>query len=737
MTVKCLIDLLFWIIIIKTGFGNRCADDTFHSDIATTSNCSALEDCYFGKLQQLYPTLYNPTGWRRDPPDEPKVSTFCKNDSSGVNQAGINIQWRLPNSFSASGIEGFELRIEGELTDYRCLIIKLEEKVTQYKKNSMFNNTLYPVSRKTHFKIIIHSLPRANDSISVSKDVATLQCPRFKPSCDWSPAYHNETYNGKDMTLIVWFSAPPAEFKMVEYEIGLKPTPRDVYRNQNKIVNSTEVRFTHVEPGNYTIYLQPYDPHPFDNNLCICRDDENECDRCKQTQWTIEIKPPTPKVTDVARSATTSVVAVAVVCGSLVFFFVLGFVLYKVVGRRYGISLDFGQCKTGKNGHVIVIDASSYSEKVTEFHCLLKKQLANKATLRMFLYDKNTSQNLHTLGQNYTQSSLGCCRMLTKSQNTTMLVCLLVDEKSIENYANIQENVRSYFPTNDMFVTISFHNETASVPKICGNFYIFETDQLKITDFIQKVFKQKGRGEAVTYTSTLVPKEPETKVSLDKLGCYVSLPNVDSSRIGIENNRIPDMSGDVTGDVIPGFLSCQDHRRERYISNDSGRGGSEYSFKQCQSSDETPEVWDDNHCIKPADATNYNHVPKNMNFSVDKGYNSRPQIISTKGIQNTNLNDTKAMYRPEKEPCSSCDISFFPPDPSIISESEFDIGDADDIPADRSIPQKTLYKNCYHHEKTALGKSMDSLMDKLAQINERSAMMKHQAEVYSLYDGQA
>lgn len=61
---------------------------------------------------------------------------------------------------------------------------------------------------------------------------------RFKPSCDWSPAYHNETYNGKNMTLIVWFSAPPAEFKMVEYEIGLKPTPRDVYRNQNKIVNS-------------------------------------------------------------------------------------------------------------------------------------------------------------------------------------------------------------------------------------------------------------------------------------------------------------------------------------------------------------------------------------------------------------------------------------------------------------------------------------------------------------------
>ena len=165
------------------------------------------------------------------------------------------------------------------------------------------------------------------------------------------------------------------------------------------------------------------------------------------------------------------------------------------------------------------------------------------------------------------------------------------------------------------------------------------------------------------------------------------------------------------------FLGASESRRERYVSNDSGRGTSVLSYKPGHSPEDRNPLWEDATTI--SSTTDHQFPSANHNVSI-----YRPRAIGTE--------------------CTSCDISFFPPDPSVISENSFDPHDIDmdgfeDLEVAPQNFKEIKCQNCLIGVAKPCANSMDSLMDKMAEINKRNAVVtRHDpclGEVHSVWEG--
>lgn len=739
--------LLLCLELSGLGRTDKCAGDTFTSDIPATTKC--LEDCWFGNLQQHFPQLYNRTGWRRDPPRDPRASAFCAEDTSGVNQSGINVHWGLPHSYGAAGVEGYELRVEGDLKDYRCLVIDLDAKVTQHNKHSMFNATFFPLRRSSHFKVVFHSLPRANDSVVVTLGVVTDKCDRGDASSNWSPGRVNESYSAHEKILTVWFPAPPQQFNITEYKLWLIPLPMDVRRYRETIANSTLVQLTDIDHGKYKLVMQPYDRHAHDDSLCICRDDTGRCESCKQTMWPIEISPPRGEKTAAGSSRTLVPVTVA---GGTLFFLLLLLILYRVLARRYGISIDIEQCKRGKNCHLVVVDACTDKCNAAKLRDLLK-QISDspyKLTQHRIAYDENIRENLrnHRLASDGGQLERVCCRLF----QFRVLVCMLIDEPAGANCCRKIEEVKTSFPENELatnFIVISFNVECASV----------DTEGVKSYNFYTNAQKIKKRVHDFITGNEVIPvlytKCTDTNQKVNQLHDkpYVRLPRAVPNKTedrptechigddGSVEDVVMSYSPDAAGFKVKSSpLLIPQMQRERMVSNDSGRGDSESSFKQHYISDVTTAD-DVANCVTPMCTEFYPLL--SCNHTIDTALNSKSrQLYHTEDDQVIIRNDCES----EKEPCPSCNFSFYPP--SVISESDMlsrdcvidELDDGGCYHRNDSGRTELHFNKTYHFcDKvcTPFGNSMESLADKMAQINARYAANSRTtpAEVQSILEG--
>ncbi|XP_053407308.1 uncharacterized protein LOC123547043 [Mercenaria mercenaria] len=316
-------------VFLQTGVTEEC-NVTFRSKLKSRTECfTTYGECGFNNLQTRFPSLYNKSEWRRDPPSNIKPSSFCEPDTSGVNQSGINIQWNLPNSHSAEGIAGYELRVEGDPLNFRCLIVILEEKPTKKHINMVLNSTMFPVRRHHNYMIVLLTLPRANDSGTGFKNIMSMNCKRGFSSRNWTPSGHNYSYDWPEKRLIVWFEPPPPKYNFTKFRIYLI---RRKALLSDLIINTTEVTFTDKEPGIYTLFMEPYNENPFDKDLCVCRDDEGTCKACISSKW--EITAEIPKKPPVAVSKGHLHEIIAGVCVFVVIAVVM-LLLYKCMYFHY------------------------------------------------------------------------------------------------------------------------------------------------------------------------------------------------------------------------------------------------------------------------------------------------------------------------------------------------------------------------------------------------------------------
>ncbi|XP_060578134.1 uncharacterized protein LOC132735211 [Ruditapes philippinarum] len=294
MIFGLLLELLLFVgVYLQKGDADDC-NVIFQSKLNATMECfKTYRECFFDNLQARFPKLYNKTGWKREPPrDEAiKPSSFCEPDSKGVNQSGLHVYWKMPDSYNAGGIAGYEFHLELDPPNFRCLVVILHEKPTQFNRHFSLNITMFPVKRNQNYMIVLHSLPRANDSISSHKKVTSMNCKRGSSSADWTPAEYNDSYKWPEKILTIWFPPPPLEFNITRFQLDLLRT--DILLTDSKPTtltsNTTEVSFANQEPGNYTLYMRPYNEHPHDEDRCVCRDDENICKPCQLTYWEIII----------------------------------------------------------------------------------------------------------------------------------------------------------------------------------------------------------------------------------------------------------------------------------------------------------------------------------------------------------------------------------------------------------------------------------------------------------------
>ena len=244
-----------------------------------------------------------------------------------------------------------------------------------------------------------------------------------------------------------------------------------------------------------------------------------------------------------------------------------------------------------------------------------------------------------------------------------------------------------------------------------------------------------NKNEFVSAVKTSFIKQSEASEGEDGAKVLVQNKGINSSHERIKQTKSYDSRGFMVAlpssekngytpgnfDKDYGHLDILEHGRQRFVSNDSGHGKSEYSCMGANSRD----------IINGLDETDDTHEPQECQC-----------LLPSKELAR------HSESQPIRKPFPSDDISFIPPDPSVNSETDIDIenkGQTDDTDHmckginydhQKCTPVQTMHMCVWN--KQIESKSMDSLMDQLAEINERSEFIMQNAnpgEVFSVFDG--
>jgi hypothetical protein len=311
----------------------------------------------------------------------------------------------------------------------------------------------------------------------------------------------------------------------------------------------------------------------------------------------------------------------------------------------------------------------------------------------------------------------------------SVLICFLVSSFTNENLSEYLSTVRAGIPRTRRFVAqicaVTFE-EKLPVPqsKTALKCYSLTREKQDFVSAVKSAFPKQTMDQykSVVYASGGMSPNLTGKNGITNELSHGQYINSSRSKTCNDSNCRQQTENATNGSVQPlqtfvpevVFLGASESRRERYVSNDSGRGASVLSYKPGHTPEDYSPLWED--------ATTNGHL----------------QCPST--------NYNTSIYRPHMSgtECPSCDISFFPPDPSVISENSFDPNDIglDGFDNLESAPHQLteiMCQNCLHEKGRPCANSMESLMDKMAEINKRSTVTTQHdpcpGEVHSVWEG--
>lgn len=302
-----------------------------------------------------------------------------------------------------------------------------------------------------------------------------------------------------------------------------------------------------------------------------------------------------------------------------------------------------------------------------------------------------------------------------------VLICLLIANTTLEEFSQVLSTVHSSIPRSGPLrvqvcaVTFAGYSPISrSTTVMC---FSLSVDQDKFVTAVKKAFprRDKGRDVSVHYSRKSQNSDPVDKNK--KSGIYVALKKSKSENSNTVSDKYKMIQGKNSRVPEVMYLSIPEQRRERYVSNDSGHGESVVSCKTTCSTEDTCSQWPET-----------NIMPSEMEFY--------------KRERNVHMNK----YQVAQMDCPSCDISFFAPDPSVMSENDMEPNSRDTHFVDDGNDPGCKMQNIkclssMNGLKMSSSDSMDSLMDKMAQINERSALVLQldfkPGEVHSVWEGHA
>ncbi|XP_053406515.1 uncharacterized protein LOC128559272 [Mercenaria mercenaria] len=516
--------------------------------------------------------------------------------------------------------------------------------------------------------------------------------------------------------------------------------------------------------------MEPYNENPFDKDLCACRDDEGTCKACIASKWKIEYSyfvtrqwncsrrdsqaAEIPKKPPAAVSKGHLHEIIAGVCVFVVIAVVM-LLLYKFLAKRYGIECALWKSKMKETGilHVLCIDIGCTKEDASKLQFILENNLSTKIkfTRIIALPDTKIASKMSALWKNWKlstpsttenplQRSSMCndttvCESKQKADDIfNILICFMVssfsDEKLSEYICKLRANLPLTAQLHVQICAVTFADKLALVQsKTALKCYSLNQDKQDFVTAVKKAFSghTKDKDVSVVYACGKTHSEfgAINGVKADKSSQnYVALPKSQTySGRNVGDFPKTDKERELTNNCVPEimYLGVAEPRRERYVSNDSGRGVSELSYKPGYSPEDRDGFWEET--TTPLSALHsHQFLPTDQNGFIDK-------------------------YPKQGTGCPSCNISFFPPDPSVISENDFDPNTTDLDAADDSVSYKECAVKPFSEKKCSScqngltkpdANSMDSLMDKMAEINERSAIMMLQnaspGEVHSVWE---
>lgn len=375
---------------------------------------------------------------------------------------------------------------------------------------------------------------------------------------------------------------------------------------------------------------------------------------------------------------------------------------------------------------MMCIDVRSTKQDVSKLRLILKNELDTTVKFNTVVSrpECNMSSELSSLWKEWKidKSSTQFTDIAVTDKpvvSLNVLICLLISSITIEEFSQLLSTVHSSIPRSGplrvQVCAVTFADHSALSTSTTVKCFSLNVDQDKFVTAVKKAFPQRDKGGnvSVRYSRRSQNSDPVDKNK--KSGVYVALKKSKSDNSNTVSDNYKMIQGKKSWVPEVMYLGVPEQRRERYVSNDSGHGESVVSCKTTCLTEDPCSQWQET-----------NIMPSEME------YNEGGRNVHTNKCQLAQMD------------CPSCDISFFAPDPSVISENDMEPNSADthffddgNDPGSKMQNLKCL--SSMNGLKMLSSDSMDSLMDKMAQINERSALVLQldvkPGEVHSVWEG--
>ncbi|KAL5018157.1 hypothetical protein ScPMuIL_003879 [Solemya velum] len=286
--------IVLFIIIMgqEASSETSCEPQSNSIEVECKAYVHRLADCEPTHLQGVYPDIYNRNVTFT--PAEPysfSGTPFMKTKSGdNIDYPGINLTFQAPADGSLSYLKGFELLINkykqasaGSPESTMCVIFDLSNMTWSYNDYAMeFKRSIHPLQQNRFYVFELYSLPKPpffHDKY-LQLSFSTSQTPtRAALPKDWVTMISYQVIcTSATADVIFSFAPPPMAFGFTEFDVSLVYSKTSTKKSARVTVFSH--RFEDVGPGQYEIFINPYDEKPFDPEMCLCKGDSGECVRC-------------------------------------------------------------------------------------------------------------------------------------------------------------------------------------------------------------------------------------------------------------------------------------------------------------------------------------------------------------------------------------------------------------------------------------------------------------------------